>query len=369
MKVVVLTSAHPRADIRIFVKQCRSLAAAGHQVTLVVADGLGDAVVDGIAIKDVGKPVGRLRRMTQGIWRVGRAAWQLQADVYHFHDPELIPVGLLLRLDDRRVVYDVHEDVPRQILAKPWIRPMLRRAIARAFEWVEDWAAGCFSAVVAATPTIRDRFLPHQPQTVDVNNFPILSELTPAGDWHAKEHAVCYLGGITRVRGIMEALDALTQTDSRLLLAGAFNEAVLEQEARAHPGWLQTEYLGVVDRAGVQQVLGRARVGLVTLHPIINYLDALPIKLFEYMAAGIPVVASDFPLWRQIVQDADCGLCVDPLDPGAIAKAIRALLADEARALELGRNGRRAVEQHYQWSVEAEKLLTLYRRLAQALAA
>ena len=125
----------------------------------------------------------------------------------------------------------------------------------------------------------------------------------------------------------------------------------------------------MVDRAGVQQVLGQARVGLVTLHPIINYLDALPIKLFEYMAAGIPVVASDFPLWRQIVQDADCGLCVDPLDPAAIAQAIRELLADEARAQVLGMNGRRAVEQHYQWSVEAAKLLTLYRQLAQAAGA
>lgn len=363
LNVAVLTSAHPRGDIRVFVKQCCSLAAAGFKVTLVVADGLGDDTRDGVRIRDVGRAKSRLARMSGAVWRVYRMARALRADVYHFHDPELIPVGLLLRLGGARVIYDVHEDVPRQILSKPWIRPWLRRLLSRGFEWLEDWAAARFSAVVAATPTIRDRFLRRNPRTVDVNNFPILEELMPAADWSGKDDAVCYLGGITRVRGILEALSAVEQADTRLLLAGAFNEASLEAEAHAHPGWQHTEYLGVVDRAGVAATLARAKVGLVTLHPIPNYLDALPIKLFEYMAAGIPAIASDFPLWRQIVEDADCGLCVDPLDVNATAQAIQTLLGDDEHARRLGENGRRAVEARYQWAREAEKLVALYRGL------
>ncbi|WP_018150567.1 glycosyltransferase family 4 protein [Leeia oryzae] len=363
MHIAVLTSAHPRFDIRVFVKECRSLVAAGHRVTLVVADGLGNTSRDGVEVLDVGKATGRAGRMTQSVWRVLRAAFRLDADAYHFHDPELIPVGLLLRLADRMVVYDVHEDVPLQILSKPWIRPWLRKCISRTFEALENFAVARFSAVVAATPTIRDRFLPHNPNTVDVNNFPILEELTPAADWHQKERAVCYIGGITRVRGIMEALGAIDKTDATLLLAGAFNETSLEATAKAAPGWQKTEFAGMLDRQGVASLLGRAKVGLVTLHPIPNYLDALPIKLFEYMAAGIPVIASDFPLWRQIVEDAACGVCVDPMDIEATASAMTTLLSDDERARQMGMSGRRAVEQKYQWANEARKLASLYETL------
>ncbi|MCB6182161.1 glycosyltransferase family 4 protein [Leeia sp. TBRC 13508] len=360
MHIAVLTSAHPRFDIRIFIKECKSLVATGHRVTLVVADGLGNTVRDGVDVLDVGKATGRAGRMTKSVYRVYRAAMRLNADVYHFHDPELLVAGLLLRLADKKVVYDVHEDVPRQILSKPWIRPLIRKVISRTFELFENAAVSTFSAVVAATPTIRDRFLPHNAKTVDVNNFPILEELTPAADWSQKQHAVCYIGGITRVRGIMEALAAVADTDATLLLAGAFNESSLEQAARQHSGWQRTDFAGMLDRHGVAQLLSKSKVGLVTLHPIPNYLDALPIKLFEYMAAGIPVISSDFPLWREIVDDAGCGLCVDPLDPQATAEAIRTLLSNDEAAKAMGASGRRAVEGKYQWANEARKLVALY---------
>jgi glycosyltransferase involved in cell wall biosynthesis len=100
--------------------------------------------------------------------------------------------------------------------------------------------------------------------------------------------------------------------------------------------------------------------GLVTLHPTPAYLDSLPVKMFEYMSAGLPVIASDFPLWREIIEGNDCGLCIDPLDPAAIAAAIDALVSNPARAEQMGRNGRAAVEQHFNWANEERKLLQLY---------
>lgn len=365
MKIAHLTSAHPRHDIRIFVKECCTLARAGHDVTLVVADGLGDEIRNGVRIHDVGaRTGGRLRRMTATVDKVYRAACALKPDLVHFHDPELLFAALKLKKQGIRVVYDVHEDLPRQILAKYWIPGVLRPVCSRGFEALENRAARRFDAVVTSTPHIRERFAPLNARTIDVCNYPILEELVRDTPWDSRRNEVCYLGGISRIRGIGPIVEALPQVAARLNLAGLWSEAGLRAELEARPGWSRVNDLGVLDRHGVGDVLARSKVGLVTLFPTPNYVDALPIKLFEYMAAGMPVVASDFPLWRGIVEDAGCGVLVDPQDPDAIAAAINRLLADDEQAAAMGASGRRAVMAKYSWTVEGDKLVALYRTLA-----
>lgn len=363
--VVHLTSAHPRDDVRIFFKQCRSLVAAGHDVTLVVADGLGDAVRDGVKIVDVGASKGRFDRMFGTTRRILKKAIGLEADLYHLHDPELIPAGLRLKRVGRRVIFDAHEDVPKQLLAKHYLNPVVRRLLSWLLARYERYACSRFDGVVAATPYIRDKFLAINPRSVDVNNFPMLGELESAVLWRNKASEVCYVGSIAQIRGIKEIVRAmeLTRTPVRLNLVGGFAEAQVEAEVRTYPGWGRVNDLGVQDRRGVREVLGRSVAGVVTLHPIINYLDALPIKMFEYMSAGIPVIASDFDLWRTIVQESGCGLCVDPLDPAAIASAIDYLVSHRPEAQKMGENGRQAVLSHYNWAREEAKLIEFYDRL------
>ncbi|AHE97850.1 glycosyl transferase [Thioalkalivibrio paradoxus ARh 1] len=365
-----MTNVHPRTDIRIRVKEASSLAETlGVPVSLFVQDGLGDETDEnGMRVIDTGLVSGgRLRRMSVGAWRMYRAVHKARPKVAHFHDPELIPVGLALKLSGIKVVYDIHEDVPRQIQNKKYLPALIRHPVAWTVEAVEWVAAHIFDGLVPATPRIAERF--PAAKTVVVQNFPLLSEwpsVVEANYAQRPEH-VAYVGGITRKRGAVEMIQALEviaeRQPVRLQLAGGFQPSGLEVELKALAGWQHVDYRGWASRPEVAQMLGQVRAGLVVLHPTANYPDAYPVKMFEYMAAGLPVIASDFPLWRQIVDGAGCGLLVDPLNPRAIAEAMQWLLDHPEEAEAMGRRGREAVERVYHWEPEAEKLLDLYRRL------
>ncbi|WP_027906859.1 glycosyltransferase family 4 protein [Pseudomonas taiwanensis] len=361
-KVAHLTSVHTRYDIRIFRKQCSTLAHAGHEVYLVVADGKGNEFKDGVNIIDVGRLVGRINRIFKTTRNVYSRALALGADVYHLHDPELIPVGLRLKKLGKRVIFDSHEDVPKQLLSKPYLQPMARRVVAALFSLYERYACPKLDAILTATPHIRDKFKRLNNNVLDINNFPMLGELDAMVPWNKKKSEVCYVGGITSIRGIREVVKSLEQLKSsaRLNLVGSFSEPTVEREVKTLAGWKDVNEHGQLDRGEVREVLGASVAGLVTFHPLPNHIDAQPNKMFEYMSSGIPVIASDFPLWREIIEGSKCGLCVDPLDPSAIAEAIDYLVNNPDVAADFGRNGQRAVNERYNWDLEGRKLLRFY---------
>lgn len=365
-KVAHLTSAHSRYDIRIFLKQCRSLAADGYEVRLVVADGGGDEQRDGVAILDVGKSNGRLGRMIGASRRVLMRALAVDADIYHLHDPELLPAGIVLKLRGKHVIYDAHEDLPKQILSKPYLKPIVRKPISIAVGVFERFACSCFSAVIGATPSIRDKFKSTGIRAVDVYNFPLPGELEAEVPWGEKKREICYVGGVAAIRGIHQVVAAmgLVGSDVKLNVAGKFSEARVKAEVEKMPGWARVNELGFLSRAEVRSVLGRSMAGLVTFLPEPNHIEAQPNKMFEYMSAGLPVIASNFPLWREVVESNDCGICVDALVPQEIANAIDHLVENPEIARRMGENGRRAVQDRYNWKIENEKLLALYANLS-----
>lgn len=343
-----------------------SLIDAGYEVHLVVGDGQGDAVINGIQVHDIGvKPASRIKRMWAQPKKAKRKIAELEPDVVHFHDPELLPVGVTLAKKGMHVIYDAHEDLPRQNLTKDHIPKVLRPAIAKVFEFYENYAVKNLSGVVAATPHIERRFSRQGVRTVNVSNYPIPKELARVDGRVSRQKRVCYVGDISRMRGLLQVIRALPLVpEVRLTLCGDIGEPGLDTELRAKPGWLQVDYLGVVNRAAVWRVMKESFAGLVTFLPAPNHIEAQPNKLFEYMSAELPLIASDFPLWREIIDGVGCGLYVNPESPEAIAEAIRTLLDAPHEVERMGRAGRQAVMRKYNWPMEAQKLVNFYKTLA-----
>lgn len=363
----VLTVGHKRFDTRIWVKEIASLKAGGISVRYIVADGAGDETVDGVEINDFGPIPDRIgfRRRIIKMYGVVRDSGLKKGDIVHFHDGIFLPFAYLLWLRGCKVIYDVHEDYPRQVMNSRF-PAAVKRALSLALSLLEWFAGKVLHGFVAATPTIAIRFPEHK--TVTVKNFPVPKEFqaTDPVDWEHRALRAVYVGGLSIPRGVKEMLDAIhfasrKNKSLRLTLAGHYSPQSIRDELIAMPGWAAVEELGWIGRGDVASLLRDARVGLVLLHPTKNYIDAYPVKLFEYMSAGIPVIASNFPLWREIVNGSNCGLLVDPLNPGEIANAICWLIDHPEIAEEMGRNGRDAVNRKYNWSNEEAKLLAFYR--------
>ena len=367
-EIAILTSAHPRGDARIRVKEAGALVSGmGRTVALCVQDGKGDCLEEHgkIRIIDTGAaPAGRLARMFVGVLRMWRAVRSLRPRLVHFHDPELMPLGVILKCCGYRVVYDVHEDLPRQVLTKYWL-PTVTRLPLSWMTSVCEWLAACvFDAIIPATSKIAERFPARK--TITVKNFPILNELVEAEitPYQKRPMQFAYIGGLSRERGVCEMVSALQHLKhSQLYLAGAFQPADLQTAIEVLPGWQRVVFSGWANRTQVAEILGNVRAGLVVLQPTPRYMDAYPTKMFEYMSVGLPVIVSDFPLWRSIIDDAGCGLAVDPFNPQAIAGAMQWILDHPEEAEAMGQRGRAAVEKQYNWDTEAKKLIALYNKL------
>jgi len=368
-RICHLSTVHRADDIRIFHKECKSLASAGYDTHLVISPGRNGKIV---AAED--KPVhvhllatvsdGRLGRMTAGCAAAFRWAVSIGARLYHIHDPELLPWALMLKRRGARVVYDVHEDLPRDIRTKPWIPARIRPAVGFLAAHLEDLMSSRFDAIVTATPSLGRRFAACNRNTVDINNYPLRDEFSvPVPAEHPSGRRVCYVGGINSLRGASVMIAAAEASGVRLALAGTWDSDAERRQMMATDAWAHVDELGHLDRVEVAALLAGSSAGLIVYQPAPNHVDSQPNKLFEYMSAGVPVIASNFPGWRQIVEATGCGLCVDPADVSAVAAAIRWIGDHPEDALRMGARGRQAVVEKFNWEAESRKLIDVYKAM------
>lgn len=363
IKICHLTSAHARDDIRIFQKECKSLSKNGYDLSLVVADGKGDDVVENIKIYDVGKLNGRINRFTKTTKHVLNKAIEVDADLYHFHDPDLMPAGYKLVKKGKKVIYDVHEDLPGQIMGKPYIKPVFRKALSIFFKLLEDFYGSKYTHIITATPHIKTIFEARN-KTTDINNYPFDKELSnDATSFLDKKNEICFVGAISEIRGLHFVVESLNALDIRLNLAGKVNQQNYREKLINTKGWEKVNELGQVNRKEVKSILAHSKAGIVTYLPSPNHIFSQPNKLFEYMSAGIPVVASNFELWKDIVEKYNCGICVNPESSDEIAKAVEKIINNPDLAKKMGENGVNAVKSKFNWESEEKKLIKLYQEL------
>ncbi|MBL7941058.1 MAG: glycosyltransferase [Flavobacteriales bacterium] len=368
MRVCQLTTVHGPFDDRIFFKQCVSLAAAGHEV-IELAPAEHATTEQGVRIQPLNIPVQRVLRMLVGGWRAYRATKALRPDVVHFHDPELLPVGFLLKWRGIRVVYDMHELVQRQILDKTWLGPgSLRKTMAAVYGRIERAAVSRFDAIVLAESRYTDELFPRYPRHLDkftlVRNFPVLSVIDRHHATVAKGEGltVIYVGGLSEARGIGALINAVDRVPgARLWLLGSWASPEFQASCEARSGFARTTWFGQLRMDEVYAYIRAADLGACVLHPLPNYVVSEPIKTYEYLACGIPLLLSDFPLWRD--RFGPWSWFVDPLDENSIVAAIRIAQEDASGRTEKARSGRIVVEEERCWERESARLIDLYRKL------
>lgn len=365
-KVCHMTSVHTSTDTRIFHKECVSLAGAGYEVYLVAP---GESREDkGVHVIGVGtKPASRLKRMTEITKKVYTKALELDCDIYHFHDPELLPYGAKLKKHGKKVIFDIHEDIFDYIDEKAWIPRFVRPVISFFANQYFRHVLPKLNGLITVTPHLYDKLYKLNHQTVLVTNYP---QLTEEGSKTSCNHAsndsfqLVFAGGVTKQwshEQITEAVQPIPNANYHIYgrVSAPYRETIKGKDS------FNKVYLhGQVSHVEAKQALMSADVGMALCVPgkNTNYREGSlgNTKLFEYMMSGLPVICTDFTLWKEIVEKYQCGICVEPDNIDEISSAIKYLLDNPGTAQRMGMNGRKAVVDEYNWDIVMKELLSLY---------
>ena len=361
MKIAHITTVHRPNDNRIFYKECTTLANQGYDITFIVA-GAESKNSDGITIVGYPKSEGRLKRILKtSLTDMIRVCKEVDADIYHFHDPELIFTGLYLKMLGKKVIYDIHENNPASILSKPYIKSKLKRKIlAKVFDTFERVAVKFFDVIVTARPDITKRF--KHKNIITLRNFPILPDFSKSSGIKITKTkpSIIYVGGMHSLRGTHELIEAFEELDEyELWLLGFAIEKDLI--AKIENGCKNVRYFGLVEAYEVFDYINMADIGIITFLEEPNHINTLATKPFEYMACGKPMIMSDFTYWRETFGNGS--LYVDPSNPKEIANRVRELLENKELMQKMEELNRRLSQDEYNWDKESQKLIGLYKEL------
>lgn len=365
-KICHVTSVHPRYDVRILRKECKSLASNGFDVVLLVNDNLPDENIDGVQIFSTHiKPRNRFERVLKSKKILKQKMLQINAEVYHFHDPELLPEAVWIKKEGKKVIFDFHEDVSQQILFKPWIPKIIRKLTSGIYKKYEQNRVKKCDALITVTPKFVDRLKQINPNTIMITNYPILKEKA-INEQISRKRAICFAGGISpqwNHENIIRAIESID--DIEYIIAGSGSLKYI-QKLKKLPGWSKVRYLGRIPHEKVLDIYREAMIGMTLLSNNTQVSDEGTLgntKIFEFMEAELPIICSNNRIWTQIVTEYNCGIAIDPNNINEIVRAIKYITEYQNKASGLGKNGRRAVEERYNWKEQETILLNAYSEL------
>lgn len=364
-----LSSVHPRNDTRIYYKMCRSLADLDkYSVFLLVSDLKGSCFTHNISIIDLSFFHAKLSRLfftfSAFIFFITKFK-RRKSSIVHIHDPELLILSLLLHLLGFKVVYDSHEDFFCQLSSKSYLNSSQKLVLSFFFYSLFKTILPHLSGIVAATNHINHSLIRFNDNIVTIFNYPILSDFSDSSDstnFELPPHPyVLYVGSISANRGVFSLLESLDYLDSQIhiYIAGSFATKEFEDYFNSNFRDPRIHFIGYLSRDSVSFYCKNALCGLVLLHPTPSYVQSLPVKLFEYMSAGIPIISSNFPLWTNLMMNPDIGFMVDPHSPSEIASSINLIFRDTRTAQTFARNSLKK-SSIFNWSSEFNKLLSFY---------
>ncbi|MFC4025017.1 glycosyltransferase [Oceanobacillus longus] len=366
-RVVQLTTVHHPYDPRIYHKECKSLQQAGFDVTLIaqesVKEGTKEKPIKHIPLKTYKS---RLKRMTLGAFAAYKEAKKLNADVYHFHDPELLPVAWLLKNKKNVVIYDIHEDYITSILQKDYMPMPVRKIIASTYKFTEKFFTRHFELCLAEK-YYKDIY----PSGKCILNYPTINENFLNSKRHGPvESKLLYTGNVSVVRGAMlHSKIPLIDENIQMHFVGKCPSDLAEKMYAVAGDKKDNLVIEGIDQFIEKEVIEDRYLntnwlaGIALFPPTEHYMKKELTKFFEYMNAGLPVICSDFPVWKNFIETYKCGIAVDPNNDYEINQAISYLRNHPEEAREMGENGKRAVTEELNWHTEEQKLVSWYREL------
>ncbi len=368
-KVCHLTSVHPIEDIRIFHKECVSLAKNGFDVTLIACgDTSYETVKNGVNLISLKIPVkNRIERMIKRTRAIYKKALEIDADIYHIHDPELLIYANKLKTKGKKIIFDSHEDVPSDIFEKKYLPFILRLLLSRFYIIFERHSLKKYDVVISVTPHIVERLSKINNKTYQITNYPLYQDLKKKKEVDKYETpTLLFAGGVSPLWMHENILKAIENIDVRYIIAGKSSDNYLELLSE-YKGWGKVTYLGKIPHEHVNELYQKCHVGVALMDYATSAGGKLGTlgntKLFEIMMSGLPILCTDFVLWKNIVEVNNIGLCVNPHDIDSITTALKNLLFNVEEAKNMGRRGKQIALNGYTWESQEKLLVEIYQSL------
>ena len=369
IKVCHVISGYYRNDPRIFQRQCKSLVNGGYEVCILTNDGQPNEVMEGIKVYATDKYwKNRIKVLLFANSQFLKKAIEVNSDIYQLHSPELFSLGLKLKKLGKIVIYDAHEDLPSHILEKEWIPLIFRKLISNFINFYMNRVLKNYNEIISPHQHVVEKLELINANTTLITNFAKFGSLINYDLSHYlnRENSICYSGTVYLHSNQEFILEAISNINNLKYQIVGFIDENYKEQLSERKGFEKLQFLGRIPWEELNDFYSKSLIGMV----IIDYKLNLGYrrgtyavnKIFEYMEAGLPIICTDYDLWKEIVDKYDCGICVEPNNAKQIEEAIQFLISNKEKAYQMGQNGRKAVLLEYNWSTQEKEYLRIFKK-------